>query len=84
MIDASSDYRIRGVGYLEMAHKATPDERKIKSKFDALTKEAFFDVLLPRSADFDAAKAIRNGSPEELHRAPTRRNLFFGNVVSLV
>ena len=67
-----------------MAHTATPDERKIKSQFDALTKEAFFDVLLPKSADFDASKLLRNGTPEDLHRAPARRNLFFGSNSALL
>lgn len=67
-----------------MAHTATPDERKIKSQFDSLSKEAFFDVLLPKSADFDAAKALRNGTPEDLHRAPARRNLFFGSITAVV
>ena len=67
-----------------MAHTATPDERKIKSQFDSLSKEAFFDVLLPKSADFDAAEALRNGAPEDLHRAPARRNLFFGSITAII
>ena len=63
---------------------ATLDERKIKSQFDALSKEAFLDILLPRPADFDAGQILRDAAPEDLHRALTRRNLFFGSVNALL
>lgn len=54
----------------------------IKARFEALSKSAYLDVSLPKTADFDAAALIRNGTPEEIARAPTRRNLFFGNYIA--
>ena len=50
----------------------------IKKRFETLSKGAYFEVLLPRSSDFDAIALLKDGSPEELAKAPTRRNLFFG------
>lgn len=49
----------------------------LKSRFEALSP-AFLDVQLPKAHDFDAAALLRAGTPEELGRAPGRRNLFFG------
>ncbi|KAK5134939.1 hypothetical protein LTR08_005890 [Meristemomyces frigidus] len=49
----------------------------IKTRFEALSRGAYFEVLLPRSSDFDAVALLRDASPEELAKAPTRRNLFF-------
>ncbi|KAK4543703.1 hypothetical protein LTR36_005348 [Oleoguttula mirabilis] len=53
------------------------DHDDLKSRFEALSKGAYFEVLVPRSSDFDALTVLRDGSPEELAKAPTRRNLFF-------
>ena len=63
---------------------ASQEEKRIKSQFDVLSKDAFFDVLLPRSADFDVSRTLRDGSGEDLHRAPSRRNLFFGSIIAFV
>ena len=49
-----------------------------RTNFEALAKGAYLDVLLPKSSDFDPASLVDSGSTEELARAPTRRNLFFG------
>lgn len=49
----------------------------LKSRFEALSP-AYLEVRLPKAHDFDAAGFLRAGSPEELARAPSRRNLFFG------
>ena len=54
------------------------DGGDVRTRFEVLAKGAYFEVLLPRSSDFDAAALLRSGSPEELAKAPTRRNLFFG------
>ena len=54
------------------------DGANLKTRFELLSKGAYFEVLLPRSSDFDAVALLRDGSPEELAKAPTRRNLFFG------
>lgn len=48
-----------------------------KSRFESLSP-AYLEVQLPKARDFDAAALLRAGSPEELTRAPARRNLFFG------
>lgn len=52
----------------------------LTSRFEAVSKGAYLDVLLPKSSDFDASALIRDGSPEELARAPSRRDLFFGTL----
>lgn len=59
----------------------TTDSTNLKSDFETISKGAYLDVLIPRSADFDAARLLRDGFPEAVARAPTRRNLFFGNVL---
>lgn len=51
-----------------------------KTQFEALSKAAYLDVLLPKMADFDAASLLRSASPDEIARVPARRNLFFGIV----
>jgi len=51
----------------------------IKSQFESFSKQAYLDVLLPKNDDFDATLVLRDGSPEELQRAPSRRHLFFGS-----
>lgn len=50
----------------------------IKERFEAYSKSTFLDVHLPRASGFDPATLIRNGTPEDIVNAPTRRNLFFG------
>lgn len=57
---------------------ATQETSSIRSKFEVLSKGAYLDILLPRSDDIDVSKALQDGSPEELARMPSRRNLFFG------
>ncbi|KAK0947268.1 hypothetical protein LTR29_001223 [Friedmanniomyces endolithicus] len=47
-------------------------------------KGAYLDVLLPKASDFNASALIQSGSPEELARAPSRRNLFFDEKASIV
>ncbi|KAK0366766.1 hypothetical protein LTR91_021156 [Friedmanniomyces endolithicus] len=55
-----------------------------KTRFEALSRGAYLDVLLPKSSDFNASALIQDGSPEELARAPSRRNLFFDEKASIV
>ena len=45
----------------------------LTTRFESLSKGAYLDVLLPRASDFDAVSLIRDGTPEELARAPSRR-----------
>ncbi|KAK5108381.1 hypothetical protein LTR62_008337 [Meristemomyces frigidus] len=52
--------------------------------FETLSKGAYLDILLPQSKNFDAAALVRAGQPEELARAPTRRNLFFDEKIPVV
>ena len=54
------------------------DVLPLTTAFEFLAKGAYLDVLLPKASNFDAATFIKDGSPEELARAPSRRNLFFG------
>jgi len=54
------------------------DPADVKSRFETLSRGAYLDVLLPKASDFNASALIQSGSPEELARAPSRRNLFFG------
>ena len=63
---------------------ASQDDGKIKSHFEAFSKDAVFDILLPRSDELDVSNILRDGSPEELQRAPSRRNLFFGSNPALL
>jgi hypothetical protein len=49
----------------------------VKKRFEALSP-AFLEVTLPRASDFDAVALLRSGHPEEIARAPGRKNLFFG------
>ena len=49
-----------------------------KTGFETLAKGAYLDVLLPKTSHFDAVTLVESGSAEELAKAPTRRNLFFG------
>lgn len=49
-----------------------------KDEFEALSKGAYLEVLLPSTNGFDAVAALRGGKPEEIKRAPTRKHLFFG------
>ena len=58
-----------------MAVQETPD---IKSRFEALSKGSYLDLLIPRSRDIDVSKILQDATPEELARMPSRRNLFFG------
>ncbi|KAK3672289.1 hypothetical protein LTR78_007829 [Recurvomyces mirabilis] len=48
-----------------------------KAAFEALSKGAYLDVLLPKTSGFDAASLVESGSAEELAKLPTRRTLFF-------
>lgn len=60
-----------------MAFQETSSTR---SRFEAVTKGAYLDLLLPKSNDIDVSKTLRDASPEELARIPSRRNLFFGSL----
>lgn len=51
----------------------------VKAQFESLSP-AHLDVLLLKNHDIDASSLLRNGSPEDISRVPTRRNLFFGIV----
>ncbi|KAK3067266.1 hypothetical protein LTR53_015965 [Teratosphaeriaceae sp. CCFEE 6253] len=53
------------------------DASALRSRIELISTGAYLDVLLPKSSDFDASAFIRDGSPEELARAPSRRTLFF-------
>jgi hypothetical protein len=55
----------------------------IKAAFETLSKDAHLDLLLPRSNEFNVSKLLQDGSPEELARIPSRRNLFFGSTLAL-
>jgi hypothetical protein len=50
----------------------------VKTLFGTFSKKAHLDVLLPKDDGFDAITVLRQGAPEELQRAPSRRHLFFG------
>lgn len=50
----------------------------LAARFQALSKAAYLDLLVPRDAEFDALTALRKGDPAEIGRAASRRNLFFG------
>ncbi|KAK3618234.1 hypothetical protein LTR56_024778 [Elasticomyces elasticus] len=56
----------------------------LRSQFDTLSKGAYLDVLLPKSPDFNAGALVKDGSSEELARAPSRRNLFFDESANIV
>lgn len=51
-----------------------------KADLEALSDGAYLDVLLPSSDDFDAASLLKDGNPEEIRRATTRKHLFFGKL----
>ena len=55
-----------------------------RAHFEALAKASYLDVLLPKTTDLDVLKLLRSGSPDELLRAPARRNLFFGMIRGLL
>ena len=57
---------------------ASTEAAQLKSQFDALSKGAYLDILLPKSPDLDIQKALQEGSIEDVSRIPSRRNLFFG------
>lgn len=60
---------------------ATGDMSKaldVRGEFAALGRKAYLDVLLPREDGFDATVVLRDGSPEELQRAASRKQLYFG------
>ncbi|KAM0723129.1 hypothetical protein Q7P37_001329 [Cladosporium fusiforme] len=48
-----------------------------RNEFEALSKGAYLEVLLPSTNDFDAVALLRDGKPEEIKRAPSRKHLFF-------
>ncbi|KAK4902165.1 hypothetical protein LTR27_001067 [Elasticomyces elasticus] len=56
----------------------------LRAQFDTLSKGAYLDVLLPKSPDFNAGTLVKDGSSEELARAPSRRNLFFDESANIV
>lgn len=60
---------------------ATQETPSIKSRFEAFSKSAHLELLLPRSDDSGILKILQNGSPEDLSRLPSRRNLFFGSLM---
>ena len=55
------------------------ESKGIKQQFEAFARTAHLDVLLPRSNDLTIHKILQEGSPEDVFRVPSRRNLFFGN-----
>ena len=55
----------------------------IKAGFETLSNGAYLDLLLPRSNELDVLKLLRDASPEELTRIPSRRNLFFGTSIAM-
>ena len=54
----------------------------LKFKFEALTKGAYLDILIPKSSDDNVSKLLHDGTPEELARLPARRNLYFGRSIT--
>lgn len=50
----------------------------IKADFEALSKGALLEVLLPATGQFDAAALLQAGNPEEIRKAPSRKHLFLG------
>jgi hypothetical protein len=50
----------------------------VKASFEALSKGAVLDVLLPATGKFDAVALLQAGTPEEIKKAPSRKHLFFG------
>ncbi|KAK4507696.1 hypothetical protein PRZ48_001431 [Zasmidium cellare] len=56
----------------------------VKTRFEALSQSAFLDVHLPKTSDFNAGALIRDGFPDDISRAPARRNLFFDEQASLL
>ena len=52
----------------------------LRARFEALSKGAVLDVLIPKTEAFNAAAALRreDASPEDLQSVPLRRHLFFG------
>jgi hypothetical protein len=49
-----------------------------KSDFEALSKGALLEVLLPATRKFDAVAILQAGNPEEIKKAPSRKHLFLG------
>ncbi|KAK1819744.1 hypothetical protein LTR12_005770 [Friedmanniomyces endolithicus] len=83
-----SEQEIQGNKYISQYCRAKamaqdPADVK-KTRFEALSRGAYLDVLLPKSSDFNASALIQDGSPEELARASSRRNLFFDEKASIV
>lgn len=67
--------------HLEHKYNMSSDtDEDAKITFEALSKAAVLDVLIPKSDAFDAAAVLRgeDGSPEDLQSVPLRRHLFFG------
>ncbi|EME49555.1 hypothetical protein DOTSEDRAFT_68362 [Dothistroma septosporum NZE10] len=55
-----------------------------RAYFEALANVSHLDVLLPKASDLDVLEVLRNGSPDDLARAPARRNLFFDEQASVL
>jgi hypothetical protein len=55
----------------------------IKSDFEALSKGALLEVLLPATGKFDAVAVLQAGNPEEIKKAPARKHLFLGPSFSI-
>ncbi|EMD00963.1 hypothetical protein BAUCODRAFT_81883, partial [Baudoinia panamericana UAMH 10762] len=53
----------------------------LRKRFEDLARGAYLDTIVPKFNTFDPAAAVRDGSPEEIGRAPLRRNLFFVRAV---
>ncbi|KAK3725056.1 hypothetical protein LTR37_000566 [Vermiconidia calcicola] len=63
---------------------SAPEESNIKTQFATISKGAHLNVLLPRTPDLDVSGIYRDGSPEDLTRLPSRRNLFFDEKAPLI
>ncbi|KAK3681516.1 hypothetical protein LTR37_020879 [Vermiconidia calcicola] len=63
---------------------AAPEESNIKTQFATISKGAHLNVLLPRTPALDVSGIYRDGSPEDLTRLPSRRNLFCDEKAPLI
>lgn len=53
------------------------ESKELKKDFETLSRNAYLDVLVPRSSDVDVKRLLDDG-PEGLFQLPTRRNVFLG------
>ena len=59
---------------------ANLEELSLRTQFEALSKDAVVEILLPRSPDNEISGFLSIGLPEEISSIASRRNLFFGIV----